>query len=279
MSRHFTLLGSEYSVDDFFPLCVELDLLPLFVKRFIERNLSSSFIPTEDQQISYQKQFLVRENIQSSDDLQLWLSRNDVTEVQLSKQLFHALQIKLLKLDKFESRVEPLFLDSKFKLDQAMYSLIRCSERAKANEIYMRLKEEESSFADLASQFSEGFEQQVNGLIGPLELGRINSSIAERLRISMEGQVWEPFEESGWWVILRLEKLIPARLDSAMRSRLIDILYEDWLQEKVLSEIESLTSSAVFSDLSIYSSDINSSTNTQSSSLFSKVLKKVLKAN
>ena len=72
-----------------------------------------------------------------------------------------------------------------------MYSMIRTADRAKANELYLRITEEESTFADLASNYSEGIEQQFNGLIGPIELGRINPVIAERLRVSKEGQLWD----------------------------------------------------------------------------------------
>ena len=279
MSRDFTLLGTQYTPEDFITLCTELNLLPLFLRRLIERKFSSDFVPSEEQQITYQKNFLNREHIVSSDDLTFWLQRNDVTEVQLSKQLFHSLQLSLFKTDKFKAEVEPLFLDSKSKLDQVMYSLIRCSERAKANEIFLRLSEEESSFATLASQYSEGYEQQVNGLIGPLEIGRINPAIAERLRISKEGQVWEPFQEQQWWVILRLEKLIPARLDSDMRVRLIDALYEEWIKKQVLSEMQSLSNSPIFnhSVVSNFTSPPQEP-DSSASTIFQKVIHKVFKS-
>lgn len=276
MTRDFTLFGSECTSDDFLSLCIELELLPLFLRRYIERKSSSSFSPDEDQQVEYQRQFLSRENIRSAEDLSLWLSRKDVTEVQLSKQLFHSLQLSLFKSSKFTPQIESLFLDTKSRLDKAMYSLIRCSERSKANELYLRLTEEECSFADLASQYSEGYEQDLNGLIGPHEFARINPSIAERLRISKEGQVWEPFEEQNWWVIIRLEKLIPARLDSEMRSRLIDILYEDWIKEKVLAEIQSISRSPLFNNSS---SQLNSPLPdlSERKSMFRTVLNKVWK--
>ena len=121
-----------------------------------------------------------------------------------------------------------------------MYSLIRTSERAKANELHLRIIEEEESFSDLASEYSEGIEQQVNGLIGPIELGRINPAIAERLRISNQGQLWDPFEEEGWWVLLRLEKLLPAKLDEAMKERIINDLHNSWLNEKVKEQLSNI---------------------------------------
>ena len=89
----------------------------------------------------------------------------------------------------FGPRVEPLFLERKANLDRVMYSMLRVRERAKAVELHLRLEEEEATFADLASNFSEGSERQINGLIGPMELGRINPVLGERLRISTPGQL------------------------------------------------------------------------------------------
>ena len=65
--------------------------------------------------------------------------------------------------------VENLYLEHKSRFDQVMYSMIRCSQREKAQELYIRLRDDEDSFSQLASKYSEGSEQQVNGLIGPIE--------------------------------------------------------------------------------------------------------------
>ena len=63
-----------------------------------------------------------------------------------------------------------------------MYSIFRSKKKAKAVEIHLKIEEQESTFADLASEFSEGIEQQINGLLGPIEIGKINIEIAERLK-------------------------------------------------------------------------------------------------
>ena len=53
------------------------------------------------------------------------------------------------------------------------------------------------------------------------------------MRISKQGQLWEPFEVDGWWVILRLEKFLPSKLDDNMRERIIDEMYNKWLHDFV----------------------------------------------
>ena len=123
-------------------------------------------------------------------------------------------------------------MSRKDNLDKVMYSLFRTKDKAKAVEIHLRIEEEEDTFADLASEFSEGIERQINGLIGPIEIGRINVQIAERLKISKKGQLWEPFQVDDWWVLL-LEKLSPAKLDERTKKGIIQSLYDEWINSKV----------------------------------------------
>lgn len=238
MTDSLKLSDREIESTDLVKFLAELDLLPSIIKRYIERSVSSQFRPSESDQVVFQKSFLLSEKISSTQDLHRWLDANHISEPQLSKQLFHSLQLKLFKESKFSPQVKTAFLDNKSQLDRVMYSMIRSSERAKINEIHLRIVEEESTFADLATEYSEGVENQFNGLIGPIELGRINVSIAERLRISKPGQLWDPFQLDGWWVLLRLEKSIPSQLDESMTNRIINDLYNIWISKKVKSELD-----------------------------------------
>ena len=40
-----------------------------------------------------------------------------------------------------------------------------------------------------------------------------------------------------WWVILRLEKHLPAQLDEANRQRLLNELFQNWLMTKLQQEV------------------------------------------
>ena len=242
MTDTLKFLDREISSSELIKFLTELDLLPSLIKRYLERSVSSSFRPNQADQVLFQQSFLQREKISSPESLQLWLDNNDITEPQLSKQLFHALQLKQFKDKKFLAQVESTFLDNKSILDKVMYSMIRCKDRSKVNELFLRIKEEEHTFADIATEYSEGSENQFNGLVGPIELGRINPLLAERLRISSPGQLWDPFEIEGWWVILRLEKSISARLDDSMKQRIINDLYNSWMRQQVKKELSSITS-------------------------------------
>ena len=105
----------------------------------------------------------------------------------------------------------------------------------------MRLKEEEATFSELSSEFSEGIENVLNGLIGPIELGQVNPIIAERLKSSNPGQLWPPFELENWWVLLKLERFMPATLNESMRNRLINEMYESWILDKIKKTLDNLS--------------------------------------
>ena len=233
MSNELSLPGRVVAVDELPGLMADLDLMPLLLRRYLERVNGNQFNPSHDEQVAFQKTFLARERITDQASLKAWLERQGISEPQMSQRLFRALQLEQFKQATFGPRVEPLFLERKANLDRVMYSMLRVRERAKAVELHLRLEEEEATFADLASNFSEGSERQINGLIGPMELGRINPVLGERLRISTPGQLWPPFEAEGWWVLLRHERHLPAQLDPPMQQRLIDEMYELWMRDQV----------------------------------------------
>ena len=160
----------------------------------------------------------------------------------MSLKLYIFLQVEKFKEEKFGSQVKNVFLKNKDNLDKVMYSIFRTKERAKAVEIHLRIEEQESTFADLASEYSEGIESQLNGLIGPIEMGKINVKIAERLKISQKGHLWEPFQVDNWWVLLRLEMYLPSLLDIPHK-RIINDLYSKWIENEIDSALKDFKSS------------------------------------
>ena len=53
------------------------------------------------------------------------------------------------------------------------------------------------------------------------------------LSSSKAGQLHPPVRLDKWNVIVRLEQMLPAKLDDAMRQTLLTQLYDEWLGEQV----------------------------------------------
>ncbi len=235
--------GEMISLKDTPALLRELNLMPLFLRRFFEKKYTQNIIPTKEEQVAFQKDFMQKEGIVDKDGLKIWLSNNGKTEKEMNQILFDAIRLEKFKKKKFDSKVESLFLERKSGLDRVTYSIIRVRSRAKAAELHLRLQEEEATFSELSSTYSEGVENILHGLIGPVEYAAINPYIAERLRNSSPGQLWPPFEIDSWWIILRSERLFPASLNIPMRIRLLDEMYESWIKLKITQATEKLEDS------------------------------------
>ena len=121
-----------------------------------------------------------------------------------------------------------------------MYSIMRVASKEEAEELYTQLEEKESSFSELASKYALGSEKNFNGIIGPVEYGALNVNLRERLRVSTEGQLWPPYEFNNFWIILRHEKNLPAKLDDSMRAKIRNNLYEEWINKQVISLLDQL---------------------------------------
>ena len=133
----------------------------------------------------------------------------------------------------FAGEVERHFLSRKLAHDQVTYSMIRVRDGDLAFELHQRLQEGEASFAELASQFSEGSERESEGVCGPAPFDQAHASVVEKLRGCREGELLEPFFIQDIWLILRLERWDGARLDDSMRSSILDELFEQWFDRRV----------------------------------------------
>ena len=214
-------------------LLSDLGLLPVFIRRLLLRKYTANIKPSKDEQIAYQKTFFANNNIFDKESLSSWLERNSITESEMSLHLFRSLQIDMLKSEKFSHVVESFYLEHKTKYDLVTFSLLRNKSRELVNELFIRLSEQEDTLSSLSSNYSEGRERNTNGLIGPTPYSRIHPEIAERLKVSKPGQLWQPFKVDTYWCIVRLERFLPAALDAKTISIIENELFESWIATEV----------------------------------------------
>ena len=254
------------------------NLLPSLLRKFIEAKYTSSIKPTKEEQQSYYQNFLNKNKITNSESLDDWLKKRGLDEVRMTRMLYDSLKVERLKYQKFEGKVDSIFLRSKESLDRAMYSIIRVKSKNEINELHLKLVEDDAIFSELASEYSQGPEKNVNGILGPHELGQLNIDLSERLRSSKKGQLWPPFESQGWWVLLRLEKFIPAQLDKKMKERIINELYENWMKDNIVPLLQSIRQNNQKSSITENNREVDNTTQLENKgqSLYSLV-KKLIK--
>ncbi|MEB3264396.1 MAG: peptidylprolyl isomerase, partial [Synechococcus sp.] len=165
--------------------------------------------------------------------LQRWLESQHLTLADLCFRATHEHRLRLFRERRWQNEVETRFLQRKLELDEVVYSLLRVPSQELAEELHHRLEAGEATFAQLAAEYSTGFERRSGGRVGPLPLAAGHASLVQRLRVGRPGQLWPPFAAENSWVVLRLEEHHPARLNDRVRSRMMAEMFEEWVQDRV----------------------------------------------
>lgn len=213
-------------------------VLPQLVREMAIEQALSTVELTEAETLQACQQFYQQQQLKTEADVQAWLMQQGLTREQLEPRVTRNLRLERYKQTTWGHKLEHYFLERKGKLDRVIYSLIRVKDIGTAQELYFRIQEEEETFDKLAREHSQGAEAETGGLLGPVELGVPHPAIAKLLVTSKPGQLIPPTRLSEWFVILRLEKFLPAQLDEAMQQRLLNELFEDWVKGVVNQELQ-----------------------------------------
>jgi parvulin-like peptidyl-prolyl isomerase len=213
-------------------------LVPLLRQRVIAEAIGQIPLVQEEQQQA-QSTWLQQQGIQSPDQLQSHLAARGMTEADALWQAELPLRIRHHCQTQFLHRAEQRFLGRKQQLDTVIYSLLRVSSAALANELYLRIAEGEADFAELAASYAEGPEQATRGVVGPVPLLQAHPILANVLRTCQPGELRPPLAIEPWWLVVRLESLHPASFDEAMQNRMTHELFEEWVEAEVKERITS----------------------------------------
>ncbi|MEG4218092.1 peptidylprolyl isomerase [Microcoleus sp. Pol14C6] len=222
------------SEEEIVPRLASYQMLPQLYRESIIDEAIAPIDCTAEEIVNASQQFYEQNQLLNETTQQIWLKQHGMSREFLETVFI----LRLLKIEKFKHqnwhhKLESYFLQRKRSLDRVIYSLIRVKDAEIARELYFRIQEKEQSFAELAREYSQGPEAQVNGIVGPAELDTIHPNLAHLLAISRPAQLWHPIPIEGWLAIVRLETLIPAQFDLAMRQRLLRELFEIWVQEQI----------------------------------------------
>jgi parvulin-like peptidyl-prolyl isomerase len=184
--------------------------------------------------------FMREQGIETEEQLTTFLRLNLLQRHELECQLLQPMRLQHVVAEQFLPKAEARFLQRKTKLDRVVYSLLRLEDAGLARELYLRINEGESDFAELAARYAEGPERTTRGVVGPVPLMQAHPVLAERLRTGTPGVLMEPFRIEKWWLVVRLESYSPATLDDETAQQMARELFEDCVEEAVQQRINDL---------------------------------------
>ncbi len=226
------------------PMLRRYGLLPALVKEVVIDQAVALIQLSEAESAAAVERFMQANQIGSEEQRSAYLQQRGLTLADFEPLAQRDQKLQKFKTETWGNKLESYFLQRKTQLDRVLYSLIRTKEAGLAQELFFRIQDDGQPFADLARQFSEGQEAQTGGLIGPVELSVPHPALARVLSISQPGQLWPPTRVGDWFVVVRLEKFLPAKLDDPTRQRLLEELFNTWLVEQVQQALNNNTMAA-----------------------------------
>lgn len=239
MAELFQVGNKTIQAQEIPALLTRYQLMPQLMRGIIIDQVITDIPYTDEERQQAIEKFCQQHQLTSPQALEAWLTNQGLTQQQLEELALRSLLLEKFKIATWEPKVESYFLTRKNSLDQVVYSLIRTQDLGLAQELYFRICEGEQSFAEIAREYSQGPEARTGGLLGPVPLSQPHPAIGKLLSVSQPNQLWPPRPLADWFVIIRLEKFIPARLDESMSRRLIDEMFENWIKEQ-LQQVKTL---------------------------------------
>ncbi|MDJ0589448.1 MAG: peptidylprolyl isomerase [Pleurocapsa sp. MO_226.B13] len=218
---------------DIIPRLARYQMLPQLIKESIIDEAIETIECTAEEINAACQIFYQQNQLHTETQRQDWAINQGMNQTDLEEIATRQLKIEKLKLAKWESVLEGYFLQRKSQLDKISFSIIRTSDRDLAQEIYFRIQDREQTFAELAQQYSEGIEANMGGMVAPVELGSLPPAFARLLQNRQPGELLPPFPMGEHTVVIQIERVMPAKLDSLTRKRLLHEQFQAWLQKQI----------------------------------------------
>jgi hypothetical protein len=170
-----------------------------------------------------------------------WEREANDNEVGIINQRLHQLRLQKRLNELYDGDVEQHFLKRRDDLERITYRTIRVKQMGLAEELYLRLLNQEDTFENLATKFSEGEERMAAGLLGPMAITDPHQIITSVLRKLTPGEINPPIAVESWYLVIKLEQRQPAKLNQGLRIQLENELLENDLKPQIIEIITELT--------------------------------------
>ena len=182
-----------------------------------------------------------RHNLSSAEDVKRHCRLQGFSQEQFLRQVQLPVQIRRTSRERYGNKAELHYLTRKEQFDQISFSQLIVKNQHLAQELFLRLNEDEASFKDLALGLSRGSQQTPQWQVGPIALARVPQPLSKVLQAVAPGTLLEPIQVQTNWHVVRLDQYQPTEFDDAMNQRMCLELFQKNVNEAVNAQIETLT--------------------------------------
>ena len=213
-----------------------MGILQIFFKRklkhFTTKNIKKSI--NNEQQLKIINNWKKKNSIKTNSDLDQWLHLNELNKDEWINLINSDYLWSYWCMDTYKGELANYFIKRKDYLDLYYYTIIKVKNKEIADEIYIRIKEEESTFEEIVNKFSFEKESFYGEKIGPISINNIEDALASLIKIGDLDQLFPPKLSNGFWFILRIDNVLKAEFNQHQKIKLSLELGEKFLNDKFI---------------------------------------------
>jgi len=178
-------------------------------------------------------EFRMQQQLVSPESFQKWLMTSSISYADFKEQVTFRLKQERLKEVVTALRVQEYFAQNKDNLDRVVLSRIVVDHPEVAQDLKEQVEQHGADFTQLAKKHSMVDDAVVGGVMGPVIRAQMPEIIRKATENVQPGQVIGPIQIEGRYCLLKVEQLLPASLEGALKRDLETHLFEEWLNEKL----------------------------------------------
>ena len=216
-------------------------LLRSIITAEVRESLAGDSSLSPDNLKAAMKTYINRNNLNTADQLKNHLRRHNWSYDDLQWYVSLSEKIRGVSYQRYESKAENHYLTRKEQFDQVTFSQLTVPNQYLAQEFFLRLKENESTFAELGASLRKGGLEKGQGRFGPIPMSNVPAALAKPLRSSAVGALLEPVQVQNNWLIVRLEKFQPTQFDESMKQQMCTELFHLEVERLVNDRMGTIT--------------------------------------
>ena len=214
----------------------KLGILETFFKRKLKHKYTKILQKSinSKQQLKIINDWKKKNSIKSNSELEQWLYLYDLNMDEWIDFINSDYLWTYWCMDKYKDELNQYFIKRKDYIDLYYYTIIKLKNKEVADEIYIRIKEKESTFEEIVNNFSPDNENFYAEQIGPIPINKMEDAVASLIKIGDLNQLFQPKLSNGFWFILRKDNVLKAEFNYNQKIKLSLELGEKFLHNKFI---------------------------------------------
>jgi parvulin-like peptidyl-prolyl isomerase len=186
---------------------------------------------------AYGDEFRWQHRLLGAADTVAWLAQQQISIEDWAEGLRIELLTAKLKEHLFGGVIDSTYISDRQKFRRVALSQILLQDSLEALKIKQQLEQDISLFCKIALEHSQASASKNNGgFLGIRFVADLIPAIQEVIVDANEGELLGPIQTELGYHLVKVEKIFPVALDKPVRAKLMDYLWQNWLQEALKQE-------------------------------------------